>query len=150
MPRARLVRLARLLPIAALLACGAGSSTADSTASVDSGALPVGCTDGDPNQQRYGATCLCCHTDEFGVAGSIDREGAPVTRITVVDAEGHLADMAPNPFGNFFRHLPLTPPLRATAYGPTGAAIAMQSAATSADCNDCHREGGVTAMVHGP
>jgi hypothetical protein len=142
--------LRRLLGLAGLLAACSGGSPAASPAAVDAGGLPQGCTDGDPNDQRYGATCLCCHTDEFGVAGSIDRQGAPTSRIVVVDSTGVVADMQPNGFGNFFRHVPMAPPLQATAYGPTGVAIAMQEPATSADCNACHRAGGSAALVHGP
>lgn len=137
------------IAVALVAACSAAPPGA-SASTTDAGGLLPGCTDGDPSQQRYGATCLCCHTDEFGVAGSIDRQGAPATRIVVVDSNGVVADMAPNGFGNFFRHVPMTPPLEATVYGPTGATIAMRDPATSADCNSCHRAGGGAALVHGP
>jgi hypothetical protein len=68
----------------------------------------------------------------------------------VVDAQGDVADMAPNVFGNFFRHFPMAPPLRVTAFGIDGGVVAMDDPAPSADCNGCHFEGGPTPPIHGP
>jgi hypothetical protein len=107
------------------------------------------CSDGPRPEQRYGSTCVCCHA-EFGVAGSIDREGPPVSRIVVTDARGDVADTAPNMFSNFFRHFAMTGPFRAVAYGPDGRSIEMQADAPSADCNACHYKGGPVPMIHGP
>jgi hypothetical protein len=109
-------------------------------------AVAIGpCRDGDPSEQRHGATCLCCHSDEFGVGGSVDRNGPPVARVVVVDARGEIADVAPNPFSNFFRHFPLVPPFRAKVIGPDGRVLEMKEDAPTADCNRCHTRG-----IHGP
>jgi hypothetical protein len=108
------------------------------------------CRDGDERVQRHGAPCLCCHSDEFGVAGSVDTSGPPVARVVVTGADGDVADMAINPFGNFFRHFPLATPVRAVALGPDGAATAMQQLAPSADCNACHFVGGPVPPISGP
>lgn len=108
------------------------------------------CDDGDPTRQRHGATCLCCHTDDFGVAGSIDPNGSRVDRIVVTDANGEVARMAPNSFGNFFRHFAMTAPFRAVAIAADGRSIAMQGSAPSADCNECHSTNGTVPPIHGP
>jgi hypothetical protein len=133
--------------IAALTA----ASCADSHSStwLDDGPTP-GCRNGDVTEQRYGTACLCCHEDEFSIAGSIDREGAPIVRVIVRDAEGRSVDTAPNSFGNFFGHFDLTPPLFAVVYGPNGDFISMRTAAPSGDCNGCHAEDGAAPPVHGP
>ncbi len=112
--------------------------------------IDAGCFTADPAQQRHGSTCLCCHSDEFSVGGSIDPNGPPVARIVVTDVTGDTRTMAPNPYGNVFAHFTLTPPLRAVAYGPDGGALAMKTAAPDGNCNTCHRAGGAAPPIHGP
>jgi hypothetical protein len=113
--------------------------------------LVLRCSDGDERQQRHGSTCLCCH-DEFGVAGSLDPSGPPAERIVVTDARGEVATMAPNNFGNFFRHFAMTPPFRSEVRGPDGRVATMRQPAPSADCNVCHYDGSGAPMppLHGP
>lgn len=108
------------------------------------------CVDGDSSVQRHGATCLCCHADGFGVAGSVDPKGPPVTTIVVTDARGDVATMSPNLFSNFFRHFTMTPPFRAVVHGPDGRSLEMKSDAPIADCNACHYTGGPVPLIHGP
>ncbi|HEY8089469.1 MAG TPA: hypothetical protein VIF09_16525 [Polyangiaceae bacterium] len=109
-----------------------------------------GCRNGPESTQRHGTPCLCCHSDEFGVGGSVDPAGAPVTRVVVTGSDGDVADMAVNSFQNFFRHFPLAPPVRAVVYGPDGSAVAMRELAPSADCNACHFHGGPVSPIVGP
>jgi hypothetical protein len=142
------MRLRALVSCLAFAAACAGGSDGE-PAPESRSALAIGaCRDGDPNDQRHGATCLCCHSDEFGVGGSIDRAGAPVARVVVVDARGEVADVAPNPFSNFFRHFPLVAPLRAKVIAPDGRVLEMQADAPTADCNRCH--GATVPPIHGP
>ena len=111
---------------------------------------PGVCRDGNEQVQRHGATCLGCHSDEFGVAGSVDPDASAVARVVVVDSTGDTADMVPNGFDNFFRHFPMTPPLTATVYGPDGGSLTMQMNAPTGDCNGCHSTVGPVAPIHGP
>jgi hypothetical protein len=83
------------------------------------------------------------------VAGSVDPAGS-VIRVVVTAADGDVADMAPDPFGNFFRHFPMATPVSAVVLGPGGRSIAMQQLAPSADCNACHYAGGPVAPITGP
>ncbi|MEK6607557.1 MAG: hypothetical protein AABZ30_07855 [Myxococcota bacterium] len=106
------------------------------------------CTEGDPDRERWGTDCSCCH-DEFGVAGSVEDDPS-VARIVVVDAKGRRAEMMPNPYGNFFRHLRLDPPLQAQVYGPDGRMLRMKTAAPHGSCNGCHAPGLEAARIHGP
>jgi hypothetical protein len=129
-----------------LVACGDGEAE---PRWLDDGPRP-GCVDGARETQRRGTACLCCHASEFGVAGSIDPDGPPVARVVVSDGHGNVADMVPNGFGNFFRHLQLTPPLTATLYGADGRALTMQTPAESADCNSCHGAGRSAPPLRGP
>jgi cytochrome c5 len=146
-----MIRRACLLALSVAAAAACGATKEHDAPATEAAPLGLGpCRDGDANEQRYGSTCLCCHSDEFGVGGSIDRSGPPVARIVVVDAVGDVADVAPNAFGNFFRHFPMTPPVRAAAIGPDGRRIEMQSAAPSADCNRCHSASGSAPPIHGP
>ena len=110
----------------------------------------AGCADGARETQRHGTACLCCHSDEFGVAGSVDSRGPAVSRVLVADDHGNVADMVPNGFDNFFRHVKLTPPLTASVYGEDGQVLTMQSKASSGDCNSCHGVHGSAAPLHGP
>jgi hypothetical protein len=134
-------------------ACGQADSVSSPPApatTIAPASLLGPCRDGDEKEQRHGATCLCCHSDELGVGGSIDRAGPPVARVVVTDARGEVANVAPNPFANFLRHYPLVPPLRAAVIGPDGRVAEMVSDAPSADCNRCHWAGGAVAPIHGP
>ncbi|HEY3234176.1 MAG TPA: hypothetical protein VGJ84_05640 [Polyangiaceae bacterium] len=133
--------------LAAALLWSCGTSKAAPWLNDDPG---PGCESGAQSEQRYGTACLCCHADEFSVAGSVERSGAPAARVVVTDSTGVSVDMSPNSFGNFFRHLKLTAPLTSIVYGPDGGALAMQSAAPSGDCNACHRAGGLAPKIHGP
>jgi hypothetical protein len=133
--------------VAALLAGGCGD--AEQSGFLDDGPKP-GCRDGDESEQRHGTACLCCHRGEFGVAGSVDRDGAEIARIVVTDSAGRSADMVPNAFGNFFRHLRLSSPLSATVFGPTGEALTMRTPAPHGDCNACHARGGAAPSLRGP
>ena len=108
---------------------------------------PAACRDGSESVQRYGTDCLCCHA-EFGVAGSVDHEGPRIARITVLGAEGGKAEMAPNEFDNFFRHIQLTPPLEVTVLGVDGLTSTMPMPADSGSCNRCH--GDWLPLVHAP
>lgn len=115
---------------------------------------PSYCRDADSGAgesvQRHGTPCLCCHSDEFGVAGSIDPSGRPVARVVVTAADGDVADMAPDSFANFFRHFPMTPPLAAVVYGPDGGTVEMRELAPTADCNACHGAGLAAPAIEGP
>lgn len=99
------------------------------------------CASGDTQNQRHGTDCGCCHHDEFGVSGSVDLAGPAITSVHVTDAQGVELDMAPNAYGNFFRHYQPAFPLRARVVGPSGERV-MQSEITTGSCNSCHREGG--------
>ncbi len=142
---------------AALAAMMVGCAAADdgaSTGTTSQAYVPpadaASCDQGDPKRERFGTNCLCCHTGDFTVAGSIDLLGAPVARVVVTDANGNRAEMTPDPFGNFFRHVPLSPPLTAVAFGPDGRARAMQMPAPHAACNECHHPNGVAPRITGP
>ena len=126
-------------------ACGGQSSAAATSA--DAG---VTCAAGDPGQERWGTACLCCHTDEFGIAGSVGKGGPPVARIVVTDALGTTLEMGPDPYGNFFRHDRLLAPLLARAYAVDGTALEMPQLAPHGDCNACHGVGGSAAPIVGP
>jgi hypothetical protein len=121
----------RFLAIAALW-CGCAPETSD---------VPqASCTTGDPDVERHGTSCLCCHDGDFGVAGSVARD-AGVARILVTDRDGRVADMAPNPYGNFFRRRQLSPPLTARIVLDDGRVRAMTTAAPHGSCNACHGVG---------
>jgi hypothetical protein len=128
------------------------ATAAPAISAAPSAALETGCIGGDRERQRHGSACLCCHGDEFSVAGSIDPGGSPISHIVVTDSLGDVREMAPNQFGNFFRHFTLTPPLRAVAYGIDGRAAAMEAAAPHGDCNGCHGQGldKTAPLIHGP
>jgi hypothetical protein len=127
-------------------ACGSGDSGAAGHEIVPDRS---GCTNGDETVQRRGSPCLCCHAGEFGVAGSVDPASAPVAKVLVVDRAGASAEMAPNPFGNFFRHTFLEPPLTATIVAADGRSWTMQDA-PSGDCNGCHRADGAALPLSVP
>jgi hypothetical protein len=157
MPRSVLLALACLAS-----ACGAPGGAADpgdAGATTDAARIApdlpdgAGCgsnVDGSESDQRHGTACLCCHSDEFGVAGSVDPAGSPVARVVVTGSDGDVADMYVNQFSNFFRHFPLATPVSAVVYAPDGAARAMQELAPSADCNACHFAGGPVPPIVGP
>lgn len=110
---------------------------------------PPRCEPGDPAHERHGTDCLCCH-EEFGVAGSVDLTGAPVALVRVTDARGRTATMAPNPYGNFFRHLQLEPPLAVVVEGPAGDSVKMAALAPHGACNRCHAPSGAAPPIVGP
>jgi hypothetical protein len=116
---------------AALQACSGGQDGA-SAAPIDVGP----CRDGDPNRERWGTSCLCCHTHDFGVAGSVAK-GSGVVDVFVEDRDGRTAQMSPDIFDNFFRHRKLTPPLVATVTFADGEQRVMP-AAPHGSCNGCH------------
>lgn len=101
------------------------------------------CDGGDPSRERTGTNCFCCHS-QFGVAGSA--VGA-VDRVIVVGADGKGVDMAVNPYGNFFRHRKLEPPLRARVVLVDGQVREMRGDAPHGSCNACHVEGGLAAIL---
>jgi hypothetical protein len=139
-----------LVCLSAAAACGANDAA---PAPANVAAMPPdapSCRDGDEATQRHGTACLCCHSDEFGVGGSIDLAGPPVARVVITASDGDVADLAPDPFANFFRHFPLAPPLRAVVVGPDGRSVAMKELAPSGDCNVCHFAGGSAAPIVGP
>jgi hypothetical protein len=122
----------------ATLACliGLGCSEPPSEAATARAAEAGTCLEGDESLERHGTACLCCHEGEFGVAGSVAPD-SPVDRITVIDAVGQRAVMAPNPYDNFFRHVPMEPPLSVTMWLDDGTTKTMTDA-PSGDCNTCH------------
>ncbi len=107
------------------------------------------CSGGDPLRERYGTDCLCCH-EELGVAGSVDVDGPPIARVVVTDARGRRAIMAPNPYGNFFRHVRLEPPLEVLVEAVDGRVLEMQSKSPHGSCNGCHRPEGPAWPIAGP
>jgi hypothetical protein len=84
------------------------------------------------------------------VAGSVTLSGPPVARVVVTGADGDVADMYVNSFGNFFRHFALSTPVTAVAYGPDGRSVAMRELAPIADCNVCHGTGSAAGPIVGP
>jgi len=141
-----------LLTVAVAAACG-GEPAPDSASTIEVAPAPpdaASCRDGTEAMQRHGTACLCCHSDELGVAGSVNPAGPPVARVVVTGADGDVAEMSVNGFGNFFRHFPLATPVRAVVVAPDGRTIAMRELAPSADCNACHYDGGFAAPIFGP
>jgi hypothetical protein len=136
--RARGAIVAFLLTVTAA-ACSTGPD-GRAGAAVDVGP----CGDGDPNHERWGTSCLCCHRHDFGVAGSIAK-GSGVVDILVEDRDGRTAEMSPDIFDNFFRHRKLTPPLVATITFVDGEQRVMRDA-PHGSCNGCH---GVSASAVG-
>jgi len=110
---------------------------------------PSTCREGDPAAERWGTDCLCCH-EELGVAGSVDPAGPTIARVVVVDGRGRRAVMSPNPYGNFFRHVQLEPPLEIRVEGPDGSVSVMQGLSPHGSCNRCHGQAGGPAVVSGP
>ena len=120
-----------LLGVISVTACSS-SGTVASAAAVDVGV----CRDGDHARERWGTSCLCCHTGEFGVAGSLAPDSG-VVDIFVEDRDGRTAEMSPDIFDNFFRHRKLTPPLSTTITFADGDQRRMQ-AVPHGSCNACH------------
>ena len=131
----------------ALLAASCSASNESSSIVLDRDT--TGCIDGDRDAGRRGTECLCCHTREFSVAGSIDPTSKPVRQVIVEDGFGHSAVMSPDSDGNFFRHDPLVPPLRARIVGEDGRVAQMASGA-EASCNRCHGDGGSAGRLRAP
>jgi hypothetical protein len=155
----RLVLVVACAAGAGLASCGGGAGGASSSSaggSPDTVAVAPSppdassCRNGPESTQRHGTPCLCCHSDEFGVGGSVDPAGAPAARVVVTGSDGDVADMTVNSFDNFFRHFPLATPVSAVVYGPDGRSVAMRELAPSADCNACHWTGGPVSPIVGP
>jgi hypothetical protein len=149
--------VALVLCVAVVGAVGCESSSSVGEGRADLGAADasprapiteVACAPGDRAVQRHGARCLCCHSDEFSFAGSVDARGG-VAQVTVTDARGETRKVAPNLFGNFFGHFPLTPPFRASVTRADGRVSEMRADAPHADCNACHAAGGPTRPIGG-
>lgn len=137
----------------AMIACGSADDSRDPSGLTAIAPAPPdasSCRSAQEASQRHGTACLCCHSDEFGVAGSVDPAGPPLARVVVTGTDGDVADMAVNPFANFFRHFPLATPVRAVVYAPDGRSVAMRELAPSADCNACHWTGGTAGPIVGP
>ena len=136
-----------VLVLAALSGCASGVRADGAAARSDGGATGAdasACIDGDPDRESFGTDCLCCHTGQFSVAGSV----APnVARVLVTDSVGERFDIAVNPYGNFFRHAPLVPPLKASIVLADGGTRAMEGAAPSGACNACHGETATAARI---
>ena len=134
----RVVVVLRVGLCAVLIGC-----TSDGSAVTVATEGPRQCADaGDPARERHGSDCLCCHaTTEFGIAGSI-APGSPIDRIVVTDSDGNVADMAPNAYDNFFRHVSLKPPLTARVVFADGTDRTMRELAPHGSCNSCHAESG--------
>jgi hypothetical protein len=95
-----------------------------------------GCAAGDPEEQRRGTDCQCCHLDQFSMAGSVSPD-AEVAEIRVSDGVNH-AIAQPNHLGNFFRHNQLNPPLTASLVFADGRETFMETPAPHGSCNRCH------------
>jgi len=120
-----------------------------SPASPSSGAASsTQCEQGDASAQRHGTDCACCHTDEFGVSGSVDLTGPPIYEVRVTAKDGAEFVMTPNEHGNFFRHYQPARPLRARVVGPNGTRE-MKGDAPTGSCNSCHRSGGSADVLSG-
>jgi len=124
------LRLSSALLGALALSCASGCGDGD--AGVEPGQT---CDSGDELRERHGTDCLCCH-EELSVAGSIAGEGR--ARVLVRDARGVELAMTTNAYGNFFRHLDVTPPLEVTLVEPSGRARRMTAPAPHGSCNRCH------------
>ena len=109
-----------------------------------------GCANGDVTAQRRGTDCLCCHTGEFSVAGTIFGDPLAIKEVRIEDAVGASAVMAPNGFGNFFRHNVLVPPLRVSIVGTSGRTSTMALPAPEGACNRCHAMGGAASPLRAP
>lgn len=130
-----------LLLFVAGAACSSREAAENGTSSSAAEAVVASCTSvntsGDPNAERYGTSCICCHSGEFGVAGSLAHD-AGVATILVEDHDGKTAEMSPDPYDNFFRHRPLSPPLSATVIFENGERRTMKGPAPHGSCNACH------------
>ena len=97
------------------------------------------CRDGDPDRERWGSSCLCCHAESFGVAGSVAHD-AGVSQVFVRDRDGKTAEMFVNPYDNFFQHRNLVAPLTVTVRFEDGTERVMRDPAPHGSCNACHGE----------
>src|SRR5262245_28381572 len=142
---ARLVSVDTAVALVAL-AVGCGD---DRRATPAAAAAQTPCTDADPEQERWGADCVCCHRGQFGAAGSVDR-AAPPAAIVITDEQGEYVRLVPNAQGNFFTHVPLTPPLRVRVVGADGRSREMASAAPYGGCNECHAANRSVPLLRAP
>ena len=67
--------------------------------------------------------------------------------MVVRDAAGTELRIAPNAYFNFFRHVQVTPPLRASLVLIDGGQREMKADAPSGDCNACHALGGSAGII---
>jgi hypothetical protein len=129
-----------------------GVASCGDAASLQAAEDEASCRDGPPEAERHGADCLCCHRDSFTVAGSVARDDSAHERglaasdaielVVVVDSAGQRTTMGVNPYGNFFQHVPIRPPLRAAVVLADGSERWMGGQAPHGSCNRCHWEAG--------
>jgi hypothetical protein len=124
------------------------ASPPSATTPRDAGA-EAACEPGDKATQRFGTDCLCCHTGEFSVAGSVD-DASLVDYIRVVDEDRNWVTTRPNGLSNFFHHERLRGTLEITLFGKDGRSISMKSRAPHGSCNACHRPGGTAPRLRAP
>lgn len=128
------------LIIALAAACSEAASRAEEAPRVDRSAVgPCREGEGDPEAERWGTSCLCCHSKSFGVAGSVAHD-AGVSEVLVRDRDGKTAEMFVNPYDNFFQHRNLVAPLTAVIRFEDGTERAMRGPAPHGSCNACHGE----------
>ncbi|MEW5850770.1 MAG: hypothetical protein AB2A00_18425 [Myxococcota bacterium] len=121
-----------------LVLASAAACQVPGLAAVDAG----GCEEGNPDEERRGTDCLCCH-EEFGIAGTFSRESVPPRWVKVRDATGAVFTMGLNTHGNFFHFTKVTPPIEAWTEDADGGVLnRMQARVAESSCNRCHREGG--------
>lgn len=153
--RTRLV--SPFVAMVAMVAFATGSATtgcserAASTADNSDASQPT-CVDGDPQRERYGTSCGCCHRDQFSASGSIASEAlSRVDHVEISDDHGALLFLSPNPYGNFFGHRPkLVLPARARLFYRDGTVSEMKAPITDTSCNACHAEAGSAPPIGSP
>lgn len=134
---------------AALMGCGTEPGADALALSAPVAAMPTpsstaDCVDGDHDQERYGTNCGCCHKDQFAAVGSVALGSlSAIEQVEVVDDTGQRLVMAPNPYGNFFRHRPKPVlPVRARVVFRDGTVSEMKSPVFDISCNGCHQPDG--------
>src|SRR5262245_37393647 len=123
--------------VASLVAAGCGAPEPDTSQPTPNAA----CIDGDESRERHGTDCLCCHAEDFSVAGSIASSPSAIARVEVTDSAGFELVMPVDPYGNFFQHEAVVPPLRARTVDVRGEVRTMTGEAPHGSCNRCHRPG---------
>ena len=108
-----------------------------------------GCGEDEGETMEPGKACLKCHgsgdDESFSLAGTVFESedaahGAEGVLITILDAEGSTRQLSSNRVGNFFSEASLVPPFT-VSLGEGANQRSMQTAASSGDCNSCHRRG---------